>query len=315
MRLRGISLVVILAIVTGGCAHADASLSAPGHRVAAPEPVAAEGDPSADLGGAAPSTGLPAEVRRRLDRALAAYLDSRPGRFAVAVHDRTTNVRYAFRQNDPFMLASVAKVDILFALLLQAEREARELTVEERQHAALMIRNSDNTSAQHLFTAIGGPQGLSKALRRHGVTHTVPGYSWGATLSRPSDQVDVLERLIDPGGPLTARHQRYALGLLSSVAPEQAWGVSAAARHGQVALKNGWLPVQAHNGLWTINSVGRLALPGHELFLAVLSERNPDMGAGIETVERVARLAVRAFTGIEPPQQARALSSEPASAG
>ncbi|MFE3451489.1 serine hydrolase [Nonomuraea sp. NPDC059194] len=294
MRLRGISLVAILAIVTGGCAHADAALSAPEHGVtAAPEPAVAERGPSP----AAKESGLPTEVRRRLDRALAAYLGSRPGRFAVAVHDGTTNVRYTFRQRDPFMLASVAKVDILLALLMKAQREARELTDEERQHAALMIRNSDNASAQHLFTAIGGPQGLARVLRELRVTHTVPGYSWGETLSRPSDQVKVLERLTDRAGPLTARHRRYALELMSSVTPEQAWGVSAAAGHGRVALKNGWLPVRTHDGLWTVNSVGRLALPGHELFVAVLSERSPDMGAGIETVERVARTAVRAFTG------------------
>ncbi|WP_431897726.1 serine hydrolase [Nonomuraea sp. bgisy101] len=314
MRFRGIALVAVLAIVTVGCAHADAAPSAPEHRAAGSEPDGGERDPFVAVGRSAPPAGLPAETRRRLDRALAAYLAGRPGRFAVAVHDRTENVRYTFRQQDPFMLASVAKVDILLALLLRAQSEARSLTEQERRHAALMIKNSDNASAQRLFTAIGGPEGLSDVLRGLGITHTVPGYSWGETLSRPSDQVKVLERLTDPAGPLTARHQRYALGLMSSVTPEQAWGVSAAAGQGQVALKNGWLPVRAHDGLWTINSVGRLALPGHELFVSVLSERSPDMGAGIETVERAARLAVRAFTGAGP-SSARTLTAGRAFAG
>nr|SBO99662.1 secreted protein [Nonomuraea gerenzanensis] len=75
--------------------------------------------------------------------------------------------------------------------------------------------------------------------------------------------------------------------------PSQAWGVSAAAPKGEVALKNGWLPAEVHDGLWTVNSVGRLVVRGHELLIAVLSERSPAMGNGVATVERMARLAVR----------------------
>ncbi|MFC7715709.1 serine hydrolase [Nonomuraea recticatena] len=177
------------------------------------------------------------------------------------------------------------------------------LTDGERRLAGQMIRQSDNESAHRLYTAIGGNQGLSDTLRRLGIAHTRPGpgSSWGLTRSSPSDQVKVLEKLTDPAGPVSARNRRYALSLMSSVDRTQAWGVSAAASGGRVALKNGWLPARAHGGLWTINTVGRLALPGHELLIAVLSERSQDMSAGVSLVERVARTAVRAFTGVRTP--------------
>lgn len=324
MRLRGISLVAVLAIVTCACGQA-AGAPPPSHAVAPMEVPEGAGRDQVRFHlarmietGAHAATeeegSLPPSVQRGLNRSLAAHLDRHPGRFSVAVYDRTTSVRYAFRESTPFMLASVAKVDILLALLLLAQREERPLTDGERRLAGQMIRQSDNDSAHRLYTAIGGNQGLSDTLRRLGIAHTRPGpgSSWGLTRSSPSDQVKVLEKLTDPAGPVSARNRRYALSLMSSVDRTQAWGVSAAASGGRVALKNGWLPARVHGGLWTINSVGRLALPGHELLIAVLSERSQDMSAGVSLVERVARTAVRAFTGVRTPLTSpRPLSEHP----
>ncbi|MFI6297020.1 serine hydrolase [Nonomuraea sp. NPDC050790] len=235
-------------------------------------------------------------MRGKLDKALGRYLAARPGRAAVAVYDRVASTRYAYREREPFMLASVAKVDILLALALKAQKEGRRLTREERRTASRMIKVSDNDCAYELYRAIGGRDGLKAALREQGIRRIWPEHSWGTTLSRPSAQVKVLDRLTDPQGPLTPAHRRFALDLMSDVVPDQAWGVSAAAGAGKVALKNGWLPASAHDGLWTVNSVGRLQTGGHDLLLAVLSERSPAMGYGVATVEAVARLVVRTMT-------------------
>ncbi|MFE0153119.1 serine hydrolase [Nonomuraea sp. NPDC059007] len=243
---------------------------------------------------------LPDGLRGKLDRALGRYLAARPGRAAVAVYDRVAATRYAYREREPFMLASVAKVDILLALALKAQEEGRRLTRRERSAAGRMIRVSDNDCAHDLYRAIGGRDGLTAVLRELGIRRTWPEHSWGTTRSRPSDQVKVLDRLTDPEGPLTAANRRFALELMSSVVPGQDWGVSAAAGSGQVALKNGWLPAGAHDGLWTVNSVGRLQTGGHDLLLAVLSERSPAMGYGVATVEAVARLVVRTMTKSAP---------------
>ncbi|TYB57865.1 serine hydrolase [Nonomuraea sp. PA05] len=283
MRVRGFSLFAILLLATPGCA-------APPREAPHPAPTAGRLPPD----GA--DSALPPAHRRALDRALERYLRERPGRAALAVHDRTTGAWYTFREHTPFLLASVAKVDILLAFLLG--KDGRRLSAYERRLASRMIRYSDNDCAHELYLTIGGRDGLDRALRRLGVRHTRPGsgLSWGYTHSRPSDQVKVLERLTGAGGPLPARSRRYALDLMSSVAPSQAWGVSAAAPEGEVALKNGWLPAEVHDGLWTVNSVGRLLVRGHELLIAVLSERNPAMENGVATVERMARLAVHTLT-------------------
>ncbi|MGR6915789.1 serine hydrolase [[Actinomadura] parvosata] len=282
MRVREFSLFAVLLLVASGGAAPSGG---------APRPA----PPAMRMPAVVTRSALPVGERRALDRALRRYLRERPGRAALAVHDRTTGARYAFREHTPFLLASVAKVDILLAFLLGAH--GRRLSAYERGLTARMIRNSDNDCAHELYLTIGGRHGLGRALRQAGVRHTRPGagQSWGYTHSSPSDQVKVLERLTGPGGPLPARSRRYALRLMSSVRPEQAWGVSAAAPRGEVALKNGWLPAELHDGLWTVNSVGRLVVRGHELLIAVLSERSPAMEDGIATVERMARLAVRAL--------------------
>ncbi|WP_219464152.1 serine hydrolase, partial [Nonomuraea rhizosphaerae] len=268
---------------------------------AAPQAAArTSGGPTPAPGGDVAAPGVVARSQvdtRALDQALGRYLRGRPGRAAVAVHDRTTGLRYAFREREPFLLASVAKVDILLALLLRAQREHHRLAPYHRDLAARMIRHSDNQCAHRLYTAIGGQSGLTRTLRRLGIRHTRPGSGlyWGSTRSRPSDQVKVLDALADPAGPVSAANRRYALTLMSSVTRSQTWGVGTLDR--KAALKNGWLPARVHGGLWTVNSIGRLAVQGHELLVAVLSERSPAMSTGVTTVERVARLAVKHLTG------------------
>lgn len=321
MRVRGIWLVGVLLIATSGCAAAAVPLDGPpsGHDLVAqelprPQPGVAKGretqglpgpwsgatarrePPAAEAITRPEGRGLPVERRHRLDRALERYLATRPGRVAVAVYDRTTTTGYAFpAERESFMLASVAKVDILLALLLRTQQEGRRLDRYERTLASRMIRYSDNDCAHELYLTVGGRRGLSEALRRLGVRHTRPGPGlyWGATPSHPSDQVMVLERLTARDGPVSAANRRYALGLMTTVAPAQAWGVGAAGK--RVAVKNGWLPAEKHDGLWTVNSLGRLTVGGHELLMAVLSERSPNMSTGVATVEGVARLAVQAF--------------------
>ncbi|WP_084964714.1 serine hydrolase [Thermoactinospora rubra] len=233
--------------------------------------------------------------QRRLSRTLDGYLRHRPGRAAVAVYDRTNGVRFEYGGREPFLLASVAKVDILLTLLLKAQREHRSLTTHERELADRMIRRSDNDAAHDLYEMTGGREALGGTLRRIGVRHTQPGPSrhWGLTTSRPADQVKVLDRLTDPQGPVSPANRRFASRLMSSVTPSQAWGVGAVAPGAEV--KNGWLPARAHGGTWTVNSVGRVTVNGRELLVAVLSDHSPTMDMGIATVERVARLCVRAF--------------------
>ncbi|MFI9494873.1 MULTISPECIES: class A beta-lactamase-related serine hydrolase [Streptomyces] len=198
--------------------------------------------------------------------------------------------------------ASIVKVDILATLLLQSQDAGRHLTAQERALAEPMIRNSDNAATNALWREIGGAPGLEAANKRIGLTATKggPGPKWGLTQTTASDQIRLLLSVFDDAAtsktdsPLNKDSRAYIQSLMTRVASDQAWGVSAASGSDH-ALKNGWLQ-RTTSGLWDINSVGRVTVDGHSYLVAVLSDGSPSMNEGISAVERAARQAVAATT-------------------
>ncbi|MFJ5019024.1 serine hydrolase [Streptomyces griseoluteus] len=198
--------------------------------------------------------------------------------------------------------ASIVKVDILATLLLQAQDAGRPLTARERALAEPMIRNSDNAATNALWREIGGAAGLEAANKRMGLTSTKggPGPEWGLTQTTASDQIRLLLCVFggaatsESNSPLNQDSQAYVRALMTRVASDQAWGVSAASGSDH-ALKNGWLQRTA-SGLWDVNSVGRVTVNGHRYLVAVLSDGSSSMNDGISVVERAARQAVAATT-------------------
>ncbi|MFF7965505.1 serine hydrolase [Streptomyces sp. NPDC007903] len=205
-------------------------------------------------------------------------------------------------KDDLYDTASIVKVDILAALLLQAQDAGRPLTAQERALAEPMIRNSDNAATNALWREIGGAPGLEAANKRVGLTSTKggPGPKWGLTQTTASDQIRLLLCVFDGAAtsktdsPLNKDSRAYIRALMTRVASNQAWGVSAASGSDH-ALKNGWLQRTA-SGLWDVNSVGRVTVDGHRYLVAVLSDGSPSMNDGISVVERAARQAVAATT-------------------
>ncbi|MDF0376277.1 class A beta-lactamase-related serine hydrolase [Streptomyces sp. KA12] len=198
--------------------------------------------------------------------------------------------------------ASIVKVDILAALLLQSQDAGRHLTAQERALAEPMIRNSDNAATNALWREIGGAPGLEAANKRIGMTATKGGHGpkWGLTQTTASDQIRLLRCVFGGAGPskadlqLNKESRAYIQSLMTRVASDQSWGVSAASGSSH-ALKNGWLQRTA-SGLWDTNSVGRVTVDGHSYLVAVLSDGSPSMNEGISVVERAAKQAVAAAT-------------------
>ncbi|MFC6883322.1 MULTISPECIES: serine hydrolase [Actinomadura] len=239
--------------------------------------------------------------RDALTRALDRYLDGRDGRLSVSVREPSSGLGYTYGPGVRTATASIVKVDIVVALLLQARARHRDLTANERRLAERAITVSDNDAATELWRAIGGAHGLAAANRRLGLHDTHPGLgeAWGSTRTSAADQVRLLGALTRRDGPLDAAARRYVLGLMGDVTAEQAWGVSAAAgRDASVALKNGWLPREAQGGRWTVNSIG-LVRDGHgrSFLVAVISERHPTMAAGVAAVEHASEAVVDALSG------------------
>ncbi|MDN0196086.1 serine hydrolase [Streptomyces sp. S.PNR 29] len=197
-----------------------------------------------------------------------------------------------------FDTASIVKVDILAALLLQAQDAGRGLTATEKAHAKAMIENSDNASASALWQAIGRADGLDAANERFGLTDTEGGDGalWGLTQTTAADQLTLLGQVFgdDAESELSGVSRTYLQGLMEQIAAGQHWGVSAAADGSRWALKNGWLP-RSTTGLWDINSIGRVRVDGHDCLVAVLSDGNPTKAKGISLVEAAAKAAVSVF--------------------
>ncbi|WP_073948078.1 serine hydrolase [Streptomyces kebangsaanensis] len=220
---------------------------------------------------------------------------------AVLRLDGASREPVLYGRDAPYDTASIIKVDILAALLLQAQDAGRRLTDQERALAGPMIRNSDNAATNVLWRKIGQAPGLEAANKRLGLTSTKggPGGKWGLTQTTASDQVRLLRAVFDTAGTpeahssaLNAQSRAYITSLMSRVAKDQAWGVSAASGT-EWALKNGWLQ-RTTSGLWDVNSVGRVTVDGRHYLVAVLSDGSASMSDGVSLVERTARQAVAA---------------------
>ncbi|KAF3469576.1 serine hydrolase [Streptomyces sp. Tu 3180] len=253
----------------------------------------------------------PENLGATLARALAPVPRSGDTRLAVAVLDLDSADREiaSYRGDAPFVTASVSKVAILVALLLQAQDEGRELTGEEHRAAEAMIRTSDNGAAGLLWRAIGGREGLDAANERLGLSSTRggPGIHWGLTRTTAKDQVRLLRAVFARGPVAPAARSRarlnrasraYVRELMGDVVRDQDWGVSAASP--RWALKNGWLQ-RTSTGLWVVNSIGQVTVHGHRYLVSVLSSGNPSMLSGVSLVERAARAAVGAASAHARP--------------
>ncbi|WP_406370425.1 class A beta-lactamase-related serine hydrolase [Streptomyces sp. NBC_00647] len=231
-----------------------------------------------------------------LAKAMKAVTVAAGAKASVAVLDLDSGASAAYG-DAAFDTASIVKVNILAALLLQAQDADRHLTAQEKTYATAMIENSDNASATALWKAIGRADGLGTANKRFGLTDTEGGDGelWGLTQTTASDQLILLRQVFgDEDSELSESSRSYLQRLMGEIATGQHWGVSAAADGSQWALKNGWL-ARSTTGLWDINSIGRVSADGHAYLVAALSNGNSTQAKGISLVEAVSKAALSAF--------------------
>ncbi|MGK5737685.1 serine hydrolase [Micromonospora sp. URMC 103] len=283
---RGLLAVAALTLTGGGVAEASAVWRLSGGDDDASTPR------TAGRGGAASPTPSPTpDYLGAARRRVAAYVERvGNGHLTVAVKDRTSDVTLTVGTTR-FQTASIVKVDILAALLLRAQQRNDEITGTDRRNAKKMITASDNVAATALYGRIGRKPGLTSANRTFGMKETTANTSWGMTTTTAADQIRLLTSLTDENGPLDEDNRSYLLELMSQVDEEQDWGVPAAATAATtgVYVKNGWDTVSADDGLWQVNTIGRLVEPGHDWLVAVLSNHHETQAAGVRMVETVAR--------------------------
>ncbi|MDB1089000.1 serine hydrolase [Streptomyces sp. ACA25] len=259
-----------------------------------PAPEVREGIRRAHTGQPVPPERRPARTPgpdAELAAALAPLTAAHGVRLSVAVFEPGTG-RSAGFGSGTFDTASIVKVNVLAVLLLQAQDAGRELTDQEKEHASAAIRFSDNDATHELWAAIGGEHGFDAGNARLGLTSTRggPDGHWGLTQTTTDDQITLLRAVFGTDSALDPASRAILRALMSEVAEDQRWGVSAAS-DGPVALKNGWLP-RSHTELWDVNSIGRVTVAGRTYLLAVISDGHSTHAEGVAAVEEAARAAV-----------------------
>ncbi|WP_148083369.1 serine hydrolase [Micromonospora sp. Llam0] len=289
--LLGVGLFGLL--TAGGLGYgwrAAAGSPVTGGRVAAGGPGTVVAVPTA----AVPTPDVVTEQRRRAAlaaRQVRGYAAGLPGQFSFAVVERGTGTGFRTGDELRFQTASIVKVEILTALLL--DRDGTPLTAVQRDRAEAMITASDNAAASELFAAIGGVAGLNRVNTELGLTRTRPRSAWGTTVTTSADQVRLLRGLVDEESPLRPADRGLVLDLMGRVVDGQRWGVPAGAgtTGSRTWVKNGWDTVGDHDGRWLVNSIGRIVEDDHDWLVAVLSDHHDSLDAGIAAVEQAVRIA------------------------
>jgi hypothetical protein len=231
------------------------------------------------------------------------YLRGRAGTVTAAVYDMRTGQTWTLGGARPQAEASVVKLGILETLL---HRDPGGLPAADRPLATQMIEDSDNDAATSLWHAAGGATGIGAYDAAAGLGHTTPsscvrcaGFAWpgwGLTTTTPADQLRLLWQLAGPGTLLSAADRAYALSLLEHVTAGQRWGVSGGVPAGvTIALKNGWLPLDAAATDWQLNSDGWVSGQGRDYLMAVLTTGNPSEQYGIDTINGLSTLVWKAL--------------------
>ena len=242
----------------------------------------------------------------RLDRDIDRALRGRVSAVAVGVDDPGRGLHCWLNSSAHFDSASVVKVTILSALLRKAQEQHRHLTRTEAILAEEMITKSDNYAASVLWDDVGRHD-LQHFLNLARMTQTYlgPGPYWGLTQITAYNEVLLLRLLVNRNRVLDSSSRDYVLDLMARVIPDQRWGVPAGAPTSLTAhVKNGWLPLLTHG--WRIHSIGTFTGRGGGYSIVVLTQDNPTMAYGIDTIEAIARAINR---DLNPAARSRVPSS------
>ena len=229
-------------------------------------------------------------IAARMSRRILAALAGRSSVVGLAADDQVNGITCKLHPHWQFDSASVVKVTILSALLRKLQQEHRRLTLAQRRLATAMITLSDNNAASTLWAETGYPS-LQHFLNLAGMNETVLGANgyWGLTLITAHDELTLLKLLTSANSVLTAGSRNYVLGLMARVVSYERWGVPAGAPTDvTVHVKNGWLPLATHG--WRINSIGSFSGAGKDYMIVVLTDDNPTMAYGVNTVQDVAEV-------------------------
>jgi hypothetical protein len=214
----------------------------------------------------------------------ARYLRGRIGRTAFAVIDsegRLSGVHLHWR----FVSASVVKAMLLVAYLrMLAARGQHHVDGYSNSILYPMINVSDNNAATQCWSIVGDGRLYALARAAHMTDFQIVGI-WANAQISAADQARFffeMDSLIPP------EFVGYANHLLSTIAAYESWGIPAIARPlgYQVYFKGGWRPTVLGQ---LVHQIARLQGHGRTFALAVMTDGDPSMGYGIDTIQGLTR--------------------------
>jgi hypothetical protein len=224
--------------------------------------------------------------RDRMD-SVRRYLKQRDGVVGVGVIDDQGRVR-GIHDRRRYVTASVVKAMLLVAYLRKVDHERRGLTSYERSRLRPMIRVSSNPAATWAYDRIGDVR-LRRLARRADMDQFTICCSWAYAHFSARDQAKFFWLLEE----LTPRRFRgYATRLLGSVVSSQSWGIPSVGRPRgfSVFFKGGWRRTDRGQ---LVHQASSVRYGGTRFSLAVLTDGNPSMRYGIQTIAGVARRILR----------------------
>jgi hypothetical protein len=214
------------------------------------------------------------------------YARSRAGLVSFAVVD-SRGAYHGLATSRSYVSASVVKVMLLAAELDRLQRMGQPLDPTTRGLLSAMITYSDNAAADAIYARVGDEGLIAVAHRAQLRDFTVSGY-WANAQLTARDMARLMDRL---DVVLTGPDADFAAGLLTAITAEQRWGIPEAAPAGwRVRFKGGWRGTERGQ---LVHQIARLERGHREFSLAVLTDGDPTMPYGIETVRGI---AARLFT-------------------
>jgi hypothetical protein len=216
-------------------------------------------------------------------RGAGAYLGRRTGRTAFAVVDSEGRLS-GVNVHSTFNTASVVKAMLLTAYLRRLDALGQRY-VDSYSNSFLypMIHVSDNNAATRCWSIVGNG-GLWSVASAAGMTEFSVTGRWGSASLSPADQARFFFQM---DSLIPKQFIGYARFLLSTIDPSQSWAIPVAARPlgYQVFFKDGSEPT----GLGQlVHQVARIEGHGRTFALAVMTDGDPTMQYGIDTIQGVA---------------------------
>ncbi|HQY98808.1 MAG TPA: serine hydrolase [Propionicimonas sp.] len=231
-------------------------------------------------------------IKDQLDEVLK-VVSSGSEKFGVYLQDVRSGGTYSFNGDYASQNASMVKVMIALMVQRKARTDGGTLSQENVELTTKMITQSDNDAAEKLWAYGGGPDAYQQLADELKMTHTrreTGRDDWSWTWTSPSDQVVLLNHLVDGGtDAFTPAEATFVYDLMGKVQDDQTWGVGAPKSSAvAVHLKNGWVQFKSSDGLWAVNSMGTVAGAGRDYRMAVMT-RVPDFATGRELTSEVGR--------------------------